>query len=69
MWTTLVIILPPVINHFPGVNYIAEPVLIEALTSESPVKTFNKSVLSRLARLDKTQFHAVLKAFAPLIDR
>jgi len=27
MWTMLVIILPPVINDFPGVNDIAEPVL------------------------------------------
>jgi hypothetical protein len=30
MWTTLVIILPPVINDFPCVNDIAEPVLIQA---------------------------------------
>jgi len=58
MWMALVIILPPVINRFPGVNDIAEPVLIQALiSSESSVKTFNKSVLSGLTRLDKTQFH------------
>ena len=53
MWTTLALILPPVINRFPGVNDIAEPVLIEALIPESSVKTFNKSVLCWPARLDK----------------
>ena len=47
-------------------NHIAEPVLIEALISESSIKTLNKSVLSRLARLDKTQFHAMLKG--PLVQ-
>ena len=61
MWTALVIILPPVINRFPCVDYIAEPVFIEALISESSVKTFNKSVLSRLAWLDNPHFHAMLK--------
>jgi len=42
-------------------NNIAEPVLVQALISESSVKTLNKSVLSRLAWLDKTQFHGMLK--------
>ena len=61
MWAGLVIILPPVINRFPGANNIAEPVLVQALISESSVKSLNKSVLSQLARLDQTQFHAMLK--------
>lgn len=65
MWTILVIVLPPVINRFPGVNYIAEPVLIQALISKSPVKTFNKSVPGRFARLNKSQLHSMLKG--PLI--
>jgi len=29
MWTALIIILPPIINDFPGVNNIAEPVVIQ----------------------------------------
>lgn len=49
---TLVIILPPVINHFPSVNDIAEPVLIQAFIAKSSVKALNKSVLRWLARLD-----------------
>ena len=66
MWTTLVIILPPVINDFPGVNDIAEPVLIQTFIAKPSVKTLNKSVLCRLAGLDKTQLHAMLKG--PLIQ-
>ena len=66
MWTALDIILPPVINCFPGMKNIAEPVLVQALITESSVKTLTKSVLSWLARLDKTQFHAMLKG--PLIQ-
>lgn len=45
--------LPPVINRFPGISNIAEPVLVQAFISESSVKTLNKPALSRLARLDK----------------
>ena len=67
MWTTLVIILPPVINDFPGVNDIAEPVLIQTFIAKSSVKTLNKSVLRRLAGLDKSQLHSMLKG--PLIER
>jgi hypothetical protein len=52
MWTTLVIILPPVINDFPGMNDIAEPVLIQTFIAKSSVKALNKSVLRWLARLD-----------------
>lgn len=45
MWPTLVIILPPVVNDFPGVNDIAEPVLIQTFIAKSSVKTLNKSIL------------------------
>jgi hypothetical protein len=38
MWSTLVIILPPVINDFPGMNDIAEPVLIQAFIAKRPLK-------------------------------
>lgn len=61
MWTIFVLILPPVINGFPGVNDISEPVLIQTFIAKVFVKTLNKSVLSRPARLDKTQFHSMLK--------
>jgi hypothetical protein len=49
MWTALVIILPPVINDFPGMNDIAEPVLIQTFIAKSSVKALNKSVLRWLA--------------------
>lgn len=48
-------------------NKIAERVLVQALISKSPVKTLNRSVLSRFVWLDKTQFNAMLKS--PLIKR
>lgn len=38
MCTTLVIILPPVINDFPSVNDIAEPVLIQTFIAKPSVK-------------------------------
>jgi hypothetical protein len=41
-----------VINNFPGVNDIAEPVLIQTFIAKSSVKALNKSVLRWLARLD-----------------
>lgn len=41
MWTTLVIVLPPVVNDFSGVNNIAEPVLIQTLISKSTIKLIN----------------------------
>ena len=56
-----VIILPPVINDLPGVNNIAEPVLIQAFITKASVKTLNKSVLRWLTWLDKSQLHTMLK--------
>jgi hypothetical protein len=52
MRAAFVIILPPVINNFPGMNDIAEPVLIQTFIAKSSVKALNKSVLRWLARLD-----------------
>lgn len=66
MWSTLVIIQSPVINDLPGVNNIAEPVLIQAFITKASVKTLNKSVLRWLAGLDKSQLHTMLKS--PLIE-
>ena len=65
MWTALVIIQPPVINDCPGVNNIAEPVFIQAFIAKTSVKTLNKSVLRRLAGLDKPQLYAML--ISPLV--
>lgn len=42
-------------------NNIAKPVLFQAPLSKPSIKTLNKFVFSRLARLDKTQLHALLK--------
>jgi hypothetical protein len=66
MWSTLVIILPPVINDFPGMKNIAERVLIQAFIPKAAVETLNKSVLCWLTQLDKSQFYAMLKS--PLIE-
>lgn len=49
---TLIIILPPVINDFPGVNDTAEPVLIQTFIPKLSVKALNNFVLRWLARLD-----------------
>ena len=67
MWTALVIILPPVINDFPGVNNIAEPVLIQTFIAKATIKTPNKSVLRWLSRLDLAQLDTMFKG--PLIKR
>ena len=47
---TLVIILPPVINNFPSMNDITEPVLIQTFIAKLSVKNLNKSLLRQLAR-------------------
>lgn len=65
MRSELVIVLPPVINDFPGMKNIAEPVFIQAFTLKATVETLNKSVLRWLTWLDKSQF--MLKG--PLIER
>ncbi len=52
MWTTPVLILPPVISDFYGVNNIAARVIIQAFIAKATVKTRNKFVLRWLARLD-----------------
>lgn len=44
--------LSPVINDFPCVNDIAEPVLIQTFIAKSSVKALNKFVLHWPARLD-----------------
>lgn len=67
MWTALVIILPPVINRFPGMKNIAEPVFLQTLIAKASVKTLNKSVLRWLTWLDKPSFHTMLKG--PLFER
>ncbi|KLE90238.1 hypothetical protein YA21_03435 [Klebsiella aerogenes] len=67
MWATLLIILPPVINDFPGVNDISELVLIQTCIAKASVKTLNKSALRWLARLDSAQLDTMLKG--PLIKR
>lgn len=46
---------------------VAEPVFTQAFIAKAPVKTLDKSVLCRLARLDKSQLHFMLKG--PLIER
>ncbi len=61
MRSGLVIVLPPVIINFPGVNDIAEPVLIQTFIEKSSVKALNKSVLRWLTWLDKSQLHTMLK--------
>ena len=46
---------------------VTEPVFIQAFIAKASVKTLNKSVLCRLAWLDKSQLHAMLKD--PLTER
>ncbi|MEH2717474.1 hypothetical protein QE234_02690, partial [Klebsiella pneumoniae] len=58
MWTTLVIILPPDINGFPGVTDISELVLIQTFIAKASVKTLKKSVLRwcKRTRFSSTHF-------------
>jgi hypothetical protein len=64
---TFVIILTPFTDGFPGMIDVNELVFIQVFIAKASVKTLNKSVLCRLAGLDKTQLHAMLKG--PLIER
>jgi hypothetical protein len=65
MGSGLIIVLPPVINDFPGMKNIAETVLILAFIPKATVQTLNKSVLCRFTGLNKPQRHAMLKG--PLV--
>ena len=67
MRAALIIILTPFTDGFPGMTDVTEPVFIQAFIAKASVKTLNKSVLCRLAGLDKSQLHAMLKG--PLIER
>ncbi len=62
---TLVVILTPFTDDFPSMTDIAEPVFIQAFIAKASVKTLNKSVLCRLAGLNKPHLHAIIKG--PLV--
>lgn len=70
MWVTLVIILLPVVNDFPGLKDIAEPVFIHAFIAKLSVKTLNKAVLGRRImyyfsqQVFLTQIHAAQMSFS-----
>lgn len=66
MRSGLVIVLPPVINDFPGMKNVAEPVFIQVFFPKATVDSLNKSVLRWLTWLDKSQLHPMLKG--PLIE-
>lgn len=61
MGKALVKILPPVINHFPGMKNIAEPVFIQTLIAKASVLILDKSVLRWLTWLNKPSFSTMLK--------
>lgn len=61
MKSGLVIVLPTVINDFPGMKNIAEPVLTQAFIPKATVETLNKSVLSWLIRLDYAQLNTMFR--------
>lgn len=56
----LVIAMSSVVNDFSGVNNITEPVLIHTLILKSTIKAFDKTVLCRLARLNKQKLNGML---------
>ncbi len=62
----LIIILTPFTDGFPGMTEVTEPVFIQTFIAKASIKTLNKSVLYRLAGLDKPKLHAMLKG--PLIE-
>jgi len=59
MWTTLVIILSPVINYFPGVSDIAESAFIQTHIPKSTVKALDKTTLNRLTRLKNSKLYTM----------
>ncbi len=51
----MVIVLTPSINNSACVKQVPKPLLVQAPFPELAIKAFDKSVLGRLARLDKLQ--------------
>lgn len=66
MRAALIIILTPFTDGFTGMTDVTEPVFIQTFIAKASIKTLNKSVLYRLAGLDKPQLHAMLKG--PMIE-
>ncbi len=58
MWPVFVVVVLPGINYLACVSQAGEPILIEALITESTVKGFNKSILDGFAWVDVVQVHA-----------
>ena len=57
----LIVVVPPVFNHHPGVSQVQEPVTVQALIPELAIETLDVSVLRRFARCNKVQpYPAVL---------
>lgn len=61
----LVVILTPFTDDLPSMADVAEPVFIQAFIAKASGKTLNKSVLRRLAGLNKPHLHEMLKG--PLV--
>ena len=61
MRAALIIILTSFTDGFPGMTDVTEPGFIHAFIAKAYVKTLNKPILYRLAGLDKSQLHAMLK--------
>ena len=55
MRSDVVVVLSPLINFKASFVQASEPMLIQAFVSELAIQAFNKSVLCRLAWLDKAK--------------
>jgi hypothetical protein len=53
----VVVMVSPFIDNSSGIEQIPEPLLVQAGVSELAIKTLDKRILSRFARLNKIQFY------------
>ena len=53
MWSNMVIVMSPLVNFAASLIKASEPMSVEAFVSDFAVQICHKSILSRLARLDK----------------
>ena len=62
-----IVVLSPRLNDPSGIGEAEEPVLVQALVSESPVEALDHRVLDGLAWLDEVEVY--LLGVGPLIER
>ena len=60
MWPDRVVVLPPIFNHDPGLNPVAEPLHGQTFIPEFAVEAFRRPVLPGFTRIDQGRFNALV---------